>query len=266
MPLGAGTFTIPNSGTLMPDGNALAFRDGTLAFEGEDANGNDGIYSKSLPGGPLTKVFAGGDPAPTGASGSGGFTLGSYAVSRGKVAFLFTQEFGSTSMVIATPKPNITPTAGGDTGVVTITVSGKGFAAGASVALSATGKPTLTAEIVTPDSTGAALSALFDLTGTADGLYDLTITNADGSVLSYPGSFTIEPGTDPMLYADVIGRAQAGAAISSRTRSFAATGGTPMPSTCRSKWLCLATSIWSRAISVSLRTTLLPGASKVPLR
>ena len=209
VPLGAGTFTVPNSGTLMPDGNALAFRDGTLAFEGEDANGDDGIYSKTLPGGPLTKVFADGDPAPTGASGSGGFTLGSYAVSRGKVAFLFTQQFGATSMVIATPKPNITPTAGGDTGVVTITISGKNFAAGASVTLSATGKPTLTAEIVTPDPTGASLGALFDLTGQADGLYDLTITNADGSVLSYPGSFTIEPGTDPVLYADVIGRAQA---------------------------------------------------------
>ena len=173
-----------------------------------DANGTVGLYSKTIPGGPLTKVFADGDPAPTGVSGSGGVTLGSFSVSHGKVAFLFTQQFGSTSMVVATPKPNITPTAGGDTGLVTITISGKNFAAGAGVTLSATGKPTLTAEIVVPDATGTSLSALFDLTGQADALYDLTITNADGSVLSYPASFTIEPGTDPVIYADVIGRAQ----------------------------------------------------------
>ena len=209
VPLGAGNFTIPNSGTLMPDTNALAFRDAEIAFLGMDANGTDGIYSETIPGGTLTKVFADGDPAPTGASGSGGITLGSYSVSHGKVAFLFTQEFGTTSMIVATPRPNITPTAGGDTGVVTITISGKGFVSGATVTLTAAGKPTLTAEGVAPSSTGTALAALFDLTGQADGLYDLTITNLDGSVLSYPASFIIEPGSDPVLYADVIGRAQA---------------------------------------------------------
>ena len=69
-------------------------------------------------------------------------------------------------------------------------------------------EPDITAKLVAADATGTSLKALFDLTGQADGLYDLTITNADSTVLSYPGSFTIEPGAEPQLYADIIGRAQ----------------------------------------------------------
>jgi hypothetical protein len=209
VPLAGGGFINPNNTTILPDTNALSLRDGEIAFEAKDDNGNNGIYTEPSTGGAITQLYDEGNLDPVDGTSAGGITLGSYATSAGKVAFLFTQEFGLTYMVIATPKPNISPTVGGDTGVVTITISGKNFAAGATVTLSAAGRPTLTADIVTPASTGTSLAALFDLVGRPDALYDLTITNADGSVLTYPASFTIEPGSGPQLYADVIGRNQA---------------------------------------------------------
>ena len=208
--IGAGTFIAPNSGSLLPDANGLSLRDGVVAFVADDANGTPFLCTVPAAGGAVVKVATTGDDDSLGDGGTfSGLQFGADGLSNGRIAFMATTGFEQAGIFVATPKPNIVPTAGGDTGTVTITVAGKGFVAGAKVTLTATGQPTLTAEIVAPDATGASLQALFDLTGQADGLYDLTITNADGSVLSYPGSFTVEPGTEPQLYADVIGRAEA---------------------------------------------------------
>ncbi len=209
VPLGAGTFISPNSGSLLPDANGLSLRDGVVAFLAYDANSTTFLCTVPVGGGAVAKVAASGDADSLGDGGTfSNLQFGANGLSNGRIAFTATTGFEQAGIFVAAPKPSIVPTAGGDTGTVTLTVGGKNFVAGARVTLSAAGKPTLTAELVAPDPTGASLQALFDLIGQADGLYDLTITNADGSVLTYPGSFTVEPGTEPQLYADVIGRAQ----------------------------------------------------------
>ena len=100
---------------------------------------------------------------------------------------------------------SITPNKGGNTGVVTTTITGAKFESGASVKLTREGNPDINAvEVNVTDS--SHITASFDLTGKASGTYDVVVTNPDGKSATLPKAFTIEEGGEAKLWVDIVGR------------------------------------------------------------
>ena len=86
------------------------------------------------------------------------------------------------------------PSWGGDTGPVTIALYGFGFAEGATVKLSSAGQADIVARKVVVQPDGELANATFDLRGKPRGVWDLVLSNPDGSSITAAGSFTIEKG------------------------------------------------------------------------
>jgi hypothetical protein len=86
---------------------------------------------------------------------------------------------------------SITPaSARSGTAVVKITsISGTGFAKGASVRLSAVGLPDINATNVSLSA--SKITCRFDLTNARQGARDVVVTNPDGGSASLPGGFTV---------------------------------------------------------------------------
>jgi hypothetical protein len=86
----------------------------------------------------------------------------------------------------------ITPNRGGDTGSVSVTILGVGFAQGATVKLALAGQPDIVGSPVNvlQFQSGSAITTTFDLTGAALGAWDVVVTNPDGSSVTLPASFT----------------------------------------------------------------------------
>ncbi len=111
---------------------------------------------------------------------------------------------------IAGPTPfityiNSTPARGGNTGTTSVLIAGSGFAPGATVKLQRAGRPDISGGFVRVNDDGTGLTTVFDLTGAAAGAWDILITNPDGVFVRRPGGFTVEPGREPQLWADVVG-------------------------------------------------------------
>jgi hypothetical protein len=98
---------------------------------------------------------------------------------------------------------SITPNVGADTEPITATVRGSGIVAGASVKLAKSGEADIagTGAVVNGDS---LITATFDLTGKAEGLWDVVVTNPDLATSTLASAFTVAPGlyTIPALYAN----------------------------------------------------------------
>ena len=101
---------------------------------------------------------------------------------------------------------NITPPTGGDTGTVTVTIGGRGFQQGASVALARSGQSSITATSATFTPDGTSATAQFNLAGAADGAWDVVVTNPDGTSSTLPGGFSVAPGGTPLLWVRILGR------------------------------------------------------------
>jgi hypothetical protein len=94
----------------------------------------------------------------------------------------------------------VTPRQASNTGMVTLTLGGLGFTAGMNVELRAAGKPTLSAQAVTIVSS-TQISALFNLSGTAQVVYNLAAIFPDGGELILTKSFVIQGGLGQKLMA-----------------------------------------------------------------
>jgi hypothetical protein len=101
---------------------------------------------------------------------------------------------------------SVTPPTGGDTGQVTLTISGRGFQQGATVLLRRTGQADIVANAPTFSSDGTSATAQFNVAGAADGAWDLVVLNADGTSASSVAAFTIRSGGGPNLWVQVVGR------------------------------------------------------------
>lgn len=99
----------------------------------------------------------------------------------------------------------IVPARGGNTGLVTVRVSGDAFTDGTAVKLVREGAEVAGAA-VHPDEGGASLGASFDLSGRGAGAWDVVVTNPDGATASLPGAFQVEPGMPASLWVNVTGR------------------------------------------------------------
>ena len=102
---------------------------------------------------------------------------------------------------------SITPSSGGDTGTVTVQIALPSPAApGATAKLSRAGYSDIPGSYTSLSSDGLFLTTTFDLTGQADGAWDVVVTGSDGTISTLPGGFTVEPGQAPQIWVNIIGR------------------------------------------------------------
>jgi hypothetical protein len=94
---------------------------------------------------------------------------------------------------------------GGDSGAVTVHVSGTGFAQGASLKLAAPGFGNIVATNVTVMAAGTALDGTLNLVGQPQGGRNVIVTNPDGVSFTLDNGFTIEQTIPPQVWVDVIG-------------------------------------------------------------
>jgi hypothetical protein len=73
---------------------------------------------------------------------------------------------------------------------------------------------------------GQTLTATFDLTGQAQGAWDVVVTNPDGASRTLPGGFTIEVGRPPKVWVDMLGLGAVRAGIPQTTTLYVTYGNT----------------------------------------
>jgi hypothetical protein len=105
---------------------------------------------------------------------------------------------------------SLSPNRGGDTGTLSVVVQGKAIAVGVTVKLVRAGQADIVGNPVAVINGGTAISARFDLTGKAQGAWDVVATNPDGTSASLPGAFTIEQGRAAKGWADILGPSTVG--------------------------------------------------------
>ena len=99
----------------------------------------------------------------------------------------------------------ILPNHGGDTGNVTCTINGTGFAQGATVMLARIGQQTISGTNVAVGSAGTTIATTFNLTGMTDGAWDVVVTNPSGTTFTLPAGFTIEPSNSSQVSVNIVG-------------------------------------------------------------
>lgn len=92
---------------------------------------------------------------------------------------------------------SLTPTSGGNAGMVTLSIQGGGFHNGASVSL--VGGSTITGNTPVLGSEGRTISVAFDLRAAPVGAYALVVTNPDKTKASLPDAFTVLQGGAPNI-------------------------------------------------------------------
>jgi hypothetical protein len=99
----------------------------------------------------------------------------------------------------------VSPDRGGNAGVVTPVVSGRGFKPGVTVKLVGAGEAEIVATRTAPDAAEQSVAATFDLVGKTPGVYDVVVMNTGGAAKTLPAAFTVVQGGAPRLSAGVIG-------------------------------------------------------------
>ncbi len=128
--------------------------------------------------------------------------------------FAATSELSFCRQVSGTPPPGsvplelyaVAPSTGGNTGPVTVRITGQGIAPGASVRLKRSGQLDRVGTGISVSPDGAFATATLPLAGAAVGAWDVVVTNPDNSAATLAGAFTVEAGTEPTIWADVLGR------------------------------------------------------------
>ncbi len=116
--------------------------------------------------------------------------------------------FGQRAYLL-TPTNNVFfPDHGGNTGNVTARIGYPGIQAGATVTLTAPGRPDIVGSNATMISTSRTniLQTTFDPTGATPGIRQVVLTQPDSSVITLPGVFTVEQGGGRQVWVDILGR------------------------------------------------------------
>jgi hypothetical protein len=96
---------------------------------------------------------------------------------------------------------------GGNLGTVSFSIFYGALQPTTTVKLVGTGSSTISGANLSISPTNAhLLLASFSLVGAAPGVYDLVLTNADGTTATRYAAFTVEPGTAPTLTVSLVGR------------------------------------------------------------
>ena len=139
----------------------------------------------------------------------------------------YTSEFSNCAQLAAptptptptgTPTPSPTPTPvplqlfviaparGGDEAAVTRQLTGQGFQPGATAKLTRAGQTDILGTSPNITNDGTTLTATFDLTGKARGLWSVVVTNPGGATATLPDAFTIGESRPANVWVDIIGR------------------------------------------------------------
>lgn len=101
----------------------------------------------------------------------------------------------------------ILPTHAANTAVAEAFISGSALASGATAKLRRGGQADIVGSSVFVQDGNAAMAAAFDLTGRAAGVWDLVVTDPDGTVATLPGAFTVDTTGAPQVWVEVAGPA-----------------------------------------------------------
>jgi hypothetical protein len=99
----------------------------------------------------------------------------------------------------------VTPSRGGNSGSVTVSLYGSGFKNGATVKLTRAGQPDIDAASVGVSEDSFITRARFDLVGHAPGLCDVVLTNPDGRSATRAAAFNVAEGGHPDFWVDIVG-------------------------------------------------------------
>ena len=98
------------------------------------------------------------------------------------------------------------PASGGNTGDITLTISGAGFASGATCSLTLNGA-TITSTSSSVNASGTSVTCTFNLNGAAVGSYSVQVTNpGGGNTFTKTDGFNITSGGSPNVWVNVVGR------------------------------------------------------------
>lgn len=98
------------------------------------------------------------------------------------------------------------PTTGGNIGDTTVTIGGAGFQSGATCQLVLDGT-TIAATAATVNATGTSITCTFALSGASAGAYSIQVVNPNGGgTFTANSTFTVESGTGPTIWLNLVGR------------------------------------------------------------
>ena len=100
----------------------------------------------------------------------------------------------------------IAPARGGDAAAVTRQLTGQGFLPGATAKLTRAGQPDIVGASPNVTNDGTTLTATFDLTGRARGLWSVVVTNPGGQTATLADAFNIGEPRPAKVWLDIIGR------------------------------------------------------------
>lgn len=101
---------------------------------------------------------------------------------------------------------SITPNHGGNSGTITVQVTGSGFQSGAMVKLTGIGQDIIGSNTQVIDS--GLVTTTFSLTQVTAGVRGVVLINPDSSSASLGSGFTIDQGGGPQLWGQIVGRTQ----------------------------------------------------------
>jgi len=101
---------------------------------------------------------------------------------------------------------SIWPNRGGNTGSVTVGITGAKFKSGATVKLTKAGQPDIVADtLMTTVVDSSSIRVTFDLAGAEVGAWNVVLANPDGYVTTFHDGFSVEVGEE-RLWLDLVGR------------------------------------------------------------
>lgn len=125
---------------------------------------------------------------------------------------LYSSEFSFNFRAPGDPRNNplaisaLTPSVGGDSGLVTVKVIGEGIQPGATVALRRAGQPDIVGTVLSISDDGSQIDATFNLLSQPrGGGYEIVVSNPSGATSTIANAFTIEPGRGSRVWTDVTG-------------------------------------------------------------
>ena len=111
----------------------------------------------------------------------------------------------ATTRIVGPVILSVSPNQGGNSGLVTLTITGTGLDPAAQAKLVKTGEADITASYVTGLADGTCLTATFVLNGKTPGLWDVVVTNPGGQIAALPAGFVIVAGGEAKLWVEVVG-------------------------------------------------------------
>lgn len=147
-------------------------------------------------------IGSGGNLFITGSAASPNFpTAAPIQFNRGGFDLFVARIFDAATLSLA----GIAPNKGGNTGNVTVALSGAAFERGGTVVLKSANQPDI-AGTNTDVVNGSQITTTFPLQGAAPGLRDVVVTLTDGRTAMVPVAFNVEPGRNADVSVDIVGR------------------------------------------------------------